>query len=472
VNVKEAELVVVFPASPSRQSLQEFMGRCICYGLDFYFEDGDILPDHVPDNIRGVRAIIIDADDYDKNSDVLGKYENAGARVYVFQRSDKAVVPATPNTWETHARLHALIVDANLTVDSPRIREKLCSRSDDFIFDTLAERMRHTSDLRWYDATRYNWEGLIDCYEITGQAHYLEQVHQQIKRAMLEQDNDCLNCDRVAAFIATLRVYELTRDEEILRYAIEKYERFLELVPRYRGCFTNFTTFAHTARTENIFHVCPGLLRLARITGNKKYADTAMEQLERHIELLLCKKTHLFHHGVGDGGPTAAFWARGVAYCFLGMLMNLEEYGIHDRRHDALQEVFENMAQAIRAHQDSSGFWYSRIDVADSEKEASGTAWITATMERAIRLGYLDESYRACAEAGWQAVKSRVWRGCYPGTTMATTVSKLPSYYCKTPLNTVGWPHFAFRAACERRRSQLQCSAKVSDESSDSTVTV
>jgi len=192
---------------------------------------------------------------------------------------------------------------------------------------------------------------------------------------------------------------------------------------------------------------------LARITGRDRYSEVALEQFEELHRLLYCKEMGLWHHGLAAGGLTPSFWARGMAFSFLGILQVLELTDRNDRRFGEVQGILKKMARRIRALQDGSGFWFWIVDDPASEWESSGTAWVGAAMERGMRLGFLDLSYRECADRAWMAVQSRVWQGYFPGHGCATTASKIAAYYGKKLLSPVGWTHFAFRAACERRRA-------------------
>lgn len=450
-----AELIVVPPAGKSAAHCRDFIGRCVVYGVDFYFEEKDELPCQVPAGVRGVRAVALNVEDAQRNAAVLRPYTRNGARVYLMGGPRKIALQAWPNPWQSESTFHQILFDAGLTTDSRHFRERMGARADGFVFEQLGERLLATRDLRWYDVLRYHWEGLLDGYEITGDRRFLTLVREQASQAIKTQPNDLSNCDRVAPLIPLLRLHQLTGGQHFLRYAVQKFDRYLAETPKYRGGFVNFRPMTRHVRNEIVFQVCPGLMLLARATGKKGYREIALDQFEKLRELLHCRKTGLWHHGVGDGGRSAAFWARGTAYVFLAILQLVEALDEEDRRRRRLMQIFQRMAARIRDLQDRSGFWFAVVDDPETERESSGTAWIAATMERGLRQGCLDHSFRACADAAWQAVKSRVWQGDFPGHSSGTTVSSLSAYYNKKNLNPMGWPHFAFRAACERQRTRL-----------------
>ncbi len=266
--------------------------------------------------------------------------------------------------------------------------------------------------------------------------------------------NNLWNCDCVAPLQPLLRVFEITQDKSLLTYARDKFDAYLSQTPRFDGCFVNFNALSSHVRSEIVFQVCPGLTMLSRITGDNLYSEASLEQCLRLNALLNDPQTGFWHHGRNSEVKAPTFWARGEAFVCVGLLAVLEDTELSDSRCEILMSVFRRMITMLRSLQHESGFWFSSLNDPYSELESSGTAWITAVMERGLRLGYLDADIADIAEKGWRAVKSRIWQGGYPGHSCGTTISKNYAYYLKRPLNINGWTHFAFRAACERRRNR------------------
>lgn len=136
-----------------------------------------------------------------------------------------AVIPQIPSTWKNGNIFHQVVFNSALTVDSPEHCAKMPARNDQFVFRRLGERMLETDDLRWHDATCYNWRGLLDGYEIAGDERFLNKVREPISCAIREHENDLRNCDRVAPTVPLLRLYEITQDATLLDYAVENFDR-------------------------------------------------------------------------------------------------------------------------------------------------------------------------------------------------------------------------------------------------------
>jgi unsaturated rhamnogalacturonyl hydrolase len=249
-----------------------------------------------------------------------------------------------------------------------------------------------------------------------------------------------------------LRVYGITGNEKLLSYAREKFDIYVRMTPKFRGSFVNFNSLLNNVRAEIIFQVCPGLMLLGRLSCDKKYCDIACEQAMKQMELLCDEKTGLWHHGRNEQVPSAAFWARGQAFVCHGLIETIEHAEILNPVRSILVSNFTRLVTEMCKLQDKSGFWYSVVTEPESEFESSGTAWMSACIFKAMRLGVLGPEFMLNAENAFKAVKSRIWQGSYPGHSLGTTVSKDYAYYSKRPLNTNGWTHFAFKAMCERMK--------------------
>ena len=451
-SVKSAELIIV-PPQGSPEVSNDFAGRCTNAAVDFYFEPGDRLPTRVPAALTGVKAIVIEDDEVPANAQSIAQYESTGAQVYRMGRDRSAAIPNATLAWGGELTFQTICFDAGLTLDHPAFREKRLARNDDTLLNDLGEAVLRSENVMWYDAPRYQWECMVDCFEVTGERRYLDTAQRQILNAMDNVPNDLSNCDTVAGLIPALRLYEHTRNEKLLSYAIAKFDEYVKITPKCEGSWVNFLAYRNNVRSEILWQVLPGLMLLAKVAGNKKYSDIALEQFEIQHRLLFNKDQSLWSHGYANGRRTAGFWGRGVAFGFLGNLMVLELLDKNDRRFETCLQAFVNGAKRLRELQDESGYWLCVPERAGSGKESSGTAWTCTALDRGIRLGFLDKSYRACADLAWDAVKCRIWQGRFPGHMFGTTASLSPEYYLKKGISETGWAHFALRAVCEHKRA-------------------
>lgn len=449
-----AQLIIV-PPHDAPEAAREFVVRCILNGVEFYFEDGDVLPRAVPAGLSDVRGIIIEDDLFAANEQAIAKYVSQGASVYRMRRANSASVPNATLAWSGDNTFHAICFDAGVTYRNPRFAGALQSRDDLALCRALTERILQSDNFRWYDATRYQWEGMLDAYELLRDPRFLEVVRRQVHNAIDNHPNDLTNCDTVAPIAAVVRLAKITGDATLIGHARRMFDQYLQITPRYRGCLVNFVAYPNSVRAEIQFQVLPSLLALARATGDEGYMRFAMEEYARLHELLFDREWGLWNHGIGRAGHSGAFWARGVAFTFLADSIMLELGDVKHPAYELCRGSFAQGAATLAKYQDpKTGFWTCVIDQPDSQSETSGPAWICAALERGMRLGHLPPAtYRAVSDRAWNACKTRIWQGDIPGHMTATTVSSDRIYYCKKPLNDSGWPHFGWRAAAERMRN-------------------
>jgi unsaturated rhamnogalacturonyl hydrolase len=447
-----AELLIV-PPHDERDIVDEFVAKCLIAGVHFYAERGDRLPSRVPPGLESLRAIVIEHDQVPENAEQIARYERAGVCVYRMNRHFSPAVPNTTLAWTGALSFQAIAFDAVLALNNPSAQAAMQERDDDQLLNALGERVLASENVRWYDATRYQWEALLGVYDVTRDRRFLDTAERQILHAINTVPNELSNCDTVAPIVPILQLYLVTKDGRLLDYATTAFDRYLREAPRYRGCLLNFRSYPRSVRSEILWQVLPGLVLLSQVTGDPTYADAAADQYRRLHELLYNPAAGLWSHGNRDGRRSAGYWARGVAIGFFGDLLVLETLSPDSPIYAQCRDAFFAGARRLRELQDPSGFWFAVPDNPSSGRESSSAAWLCAAFERALRQGLLGDEYRPVAERAWRAVKSRIWNGGYPGHMTGTTVSLQPEYYLRTPLAEKGWAHFPLRAMVERRRT-------------------
>lgn len=448
-----AEILIVPPTSDPEGVAAAFVRQSLVAGLDFWFEPGDRLPDRVPEGVGGVKAILIDHRIVDAEEDRLERYRQQGAAVYPMHLDRDPRVPNSTLCWGSPRCLHAITLDAGLTSPSPAMFDRLLARDEERVIEKLCDGLMRWRPERWYDATYYNWQAMLDLSEVTGESRFADAAVRQMHGLMRDVENTLDNCDCVAAFRPMLHAAEQRGDQQIVSYVREHTDRYLRDTPRARGCLVNFGAYAQSIRAEILWQVLPAVMLLGRVTGERRFAETAWDQIECFEKHLFDQKTGLWQHGVGPAGFTGVHWARFVGFILIAHLLMLEFSEPDHPRRQSLLEKFAGTCERLEAWQNDRGFFHAVVDAPHTGEESSGTAWIATALMRAGRHGWLDERYAEMADRAWRAVSTRIWDGDFPGHMTATTVSHVPGYYHKVLLSDTGWPHFALWAWCERRRS-------------------
>lgn len=226
---------------------------------------------------------------------------------------------------------------------------------------------------------------------------------------------------------------------------------FVRLAPRYRRVLGNFLRADEGGilRSEIAFQACPAFARLARFTGEQRYADLAVEQILLLDRELRDEKTGLWHLGRGQGGLTPSLWARGCVFSLRGVLDTLAEL---DRKHPGLPKlaaILTRMAASLVHFQDENGEWRQVLDEPYTRPEGSAGAWGVAVLAKGIRLGYLSADFLPAVKKGWRAAKRRIWDGRCTRICAGTTASMDPDYYRYRPFTSASFGHFHLLAAIE-----------------------
>jgi rhamnogalacturonyl hydrolase YesR len=97
-------------------------------------------------------------------------------------------------------------------------------------------------------------------------------------------------------------------------------------------------------------------------------------------------------------------------------------------------EIFRRGAQGAAATQGGMGLWHQLLDRNDSYLETSASAMFTFAIARGVNRGWLSPAYAPVAQAGWQALATRVRPdGRIEGICVSTTAAYDAVYYYNRP---------------------------------------
>jgi unsaturated rhamnogalacturonyl hydrolase len=160
----------------------------------------------------------------------------------------------------------------------------------------------------------------------------------------------------------------------------------------------------HNEMSDAVFMAGPILAATGKLTGERKYFDSAA------MHFASMRKFCLRPDGLYRHSPLCeAAWGRGNGFPALGLALALDDWPEHHpARGDLLAEFRKHMA-ALKPHQDArTGCWHQVIDHPESYDEYSCTCMIGCAMQRGIRRGWLaKEEYRPCVDRAWRAILER-----------------------------------------------------------------
>jgi rhamnogalacturonyl hydrolase YesR len=188
-----------------------------------------------------------------------------------------------------------------------------------------------------------------------------------------------------------------------------------------------------------MFMSVPALAQMGKYTGNVKYFDDAVKQVNQFSGRMFNKEKGIYMHGwVQSMTDHPQFhWARANGWAVMTMVELLE---VLPKDHPGYAGVLAQLQAHIKGlakYQDGTGFWHQLLDRNDSYLETSATAIYTYSIARAINRGYVDKmTYAPMTLLAWNAVASKVNdKGQVEGTCVGTGMGFDPAFYYYRPIN-------------------------------------
>ena len=270
--------------------------------------------------------------------------------------------------------------------------------------------------------------GILERYEITGEARFLDFAD-RFMSGFVEEDGRIrtydpaeYSLDNVNPAKNLFSMYDLTGKERY-RKAIELVRSQLSTMPRTpEGNFWHKLIYPNQVWLDGIYMALPFYMEYEKRFDAQKDCEDICRQIANVEIRMRDPKTGLYYHGYDasrkmywadpDTGCSPNFWLRAEGWFILGLVdvleimmdLPMQAESVH------LQHMLLDLAKALSKYQDPSGLWYQLIALPELEGnylETSGTALISAALLKAVRLGFLPESFRAVGEKAFYGIVDR-----------------------------------------------------------------
>ena len=267
--------------------------------------------------------------------------------------------------------------------------------------------------------------GILELYEITGEARYLDFADRFLS-GFVEEDGSIrtydveeYSLDNVNPAKNLITMYGLTGKEKY-RKAIELVRSQLSTMPRTpEGNFWHKLLYPNQVWLDGIYMALPFYMEYEKRFDAQKDCQDICRQIANVEIRMRDPKTGLYYHGYDasrkmywadpDTGCSPNFWLRAEGWFIRGLVDVLEIMKDLPMQAESvhLQHMLLDLARALSKYQDPSGLWYQLIALPELEGnylETSGTALISAALLKAVRLGFLPESFRAIGEKAFYGI--------------------------------------------------------------------
>jgi rhamnogalacturonyl hydrolase YesR len=160
----------------------------------------------------------------------------------------------------------------------------------------------------------------------------------------------------------------------------------------------------HNEMSDGVFMGCPILAQAGRLTGQRRYYDQCVRNME-FIRKLDLRPDGLYRHSPLND----AAWGRGNAFPALGLALSLGDLPEWHPGRAAMLKAFREHMETLLAYQDWRGMWHQVVDEPASYRELSATCMIAFALSRGVKSGWVSrEKFGPAIDRAWYAIRARV----------------------------------------------------------------
>jgi len=222
--------------------------------------------------------------------------------------------------------------------------------------------------------------------------------------------NSLDDCGSMAAGL--LDVYAFDKKKEYMDYLL----RVADYIMTKQVTFPDGTLARNAPRkmtlwADDLYMSVPFLARMGKLTGDNKYFDFAIRQVESFTRYLYDSASTLyFHCYYNDAGINGVgHWGRCNGWLAVAQTMLLSNLPAnHPRRPELIKLLLRQIVGFSRYQDYPSGMWHQLLDKPDSYLESSVTAMFVYTVARAVNEGWISPTYITIAQNGWEGLTKKV----------------------------------------------------------------
>lgn len=276
--------------------------------------------------------------------------------------------------------------------------------------------------------------GILAAYEAIGDKKYICFIKSWVD-SYIDTGNIGKSINTTIPVIAVMKLYEITREEKYYRMCNEFAVWCMEEAPRAdEGAFEHSCTenkYPNQIWADTLFMGCIFLAKWGKFTGKTKYTDEAVRQFLLHYKYLHDEKTGLIYHGYygNEKIKKGVLWGRGNGWLAAGTVDVLDFISEDMPERKLLLNNLKKHYNGIAETQDESGAWHTVMDNSNTYLEMSATAAFAFGMDKALKRGYLPESFSKNRDKAYKALLENIndngeLRKCSGGTTVMDDYEK------------------------------------------------
>ncbi len=268
---------------------------------------------------------------------------------------------------------------------------------------------------------------ILEIYQLTGNKKYLTFADSYIDFRINEDgsidgyDINEWNLDEINGAKNLFTLYDLTGKEKY-RKAIDTVYEQIKKQPRTKaGNFWHKAIYPNQVWLDGLYMALPFYMEYEVNFTNGKNRSDIYKQFFTVASIMKNQETGLYYHCYDetksifwanpDTGLSKHYWLRALGWYSMALLDTLDKDDIGKENQDTnwtrLKHIFVDLMNSMITYQDKSGMWYQVPDCGNREKnylETSGTSIMAYCLFKAVRLGFLPQSYTTQANKAFMGV--------------------------------------------------------------------
>jgi unsaturated rhamnogalacturonyl hydrolase len=262
------------------------------------------------------------------------------------------------------------------------------------------------NDKKYADYALHNYDFVFD------NSAWFEKLRQQTHKEEWEPFFAMNNLDACGALAAGLADVNITADKKDFSEYLKRVADYIsnKQLRAADGTLIRSDPRKMTLWADDLYMSVPLLARMGKITGNTKYFDDAIRQVENFNKYLYNERSGLYYHcyytDIDMNG--VAQWGRCNGWLAMAQVELLSLLPANHPKRAELQRLLQRQIVGFSHYQDISGLWHQLLDKPDSYLETSVTAMFVYSVAKAVNQGWIPKTYIRIAENGWEGLTKKI----------------------------------------------------------------